>query len=99
MYNSIKVNSYVADFGLQYAQSINKSDKITLGLVYGLGHTLHSTDTRGIQVTDNSSYSSVNEHVVTDSYGIPHTFGVGLAYNHDKNLLSALIILLNNGRK
>ena len=37
------------------------------------GHTLNSTDTRGIQVTDNSSYSSVNEHVINDSYGIRRT--------------------------
>ena len=59
---------------------------MTLGLVYGLGHTLNSTDTRGIQVTDNSSYSSVNEHVINDSYGIPHTFGAGLAYNHAQSL-------------
>ena len=86
VYNNIKVNSYVADFGLQYTQKINKSDKLTLGLVYGLGHTLNSTDTRGIQVTDNSSYSSVNEHVINDSYGIPHTFGAGLAYNHAQSL-------------
>ena len=89
VYNKLNVKSYVADFGLQYTQPIGKTDNLTLGLVYGLGHTLNSTDTKGIQVTDNPtnpSYSSVNEKVINDSYGIPHTFGIGLAYLHKNNL-------------
>lgn len=85
VYNKIKVNSYVADFGLQYTQKISKNDQFTLGLVYGLGHTLNSTDTKGIQVTDNSSYSTVKEEITNNSYGIPHTFGAGLTYNRAKN--------------
>ena len=99
VYNNIKVNSYVADFGLQYTQKINKSDKLTLGLVYGLGHTLNSTDTRGIQVTDNSSYSSVNEHVINDSY----VFLIPLVQVWHITMLKALplelITLSKNGRK
>lgn len=90
VYNKLNVKSYVADFGLQYTQPIGKTDNLTLGLVYGLGHTLNSTDTEGIQVTDNPtnpSYSSVNEKVINDSYGIPHTFGIGLAYLHKNNLI------------
>ncbi len=90
VYNTIDVKSYVADFGLQYTQKLTRSDRFTLGLVYGIGHTLSSTDTRGIQVVDNSgstSYSAADEHVVKDSYGIPHTFGAGLAYSHKENML------------
>ena len=89
VYNEVNVKSYVADFGVQYTQPIGKTNFLTLGLVYGLGHTLNSTDTEGIQVTDNPSnpsYSAVNEQVVNDSYGIPHTFGVGLAYTHHNKL-------------
>lgn len=86
VYNSVKVKSYVADFGLQYTQKVGKEDNLTLGLVYGLGHVLGSTDTRGIQVTDNENYSVTNETVLKDAYGIPHTFGAGLAYTHKDNL-------------
>ncbi|WP_346709306.1 OmpP1/FadL family transporter [Phocaeicola salanitronis] len=92
VYNTLKIKSYVADFGLQYTQKINKTDYITLGLVYGLGHTLNSTDTRGIRVTDNltnPSYSSVNEHKIKNAYGIPHTFGVGLSYLRNNRLTIA----------
>lgn len=86
VYNSVRVKSYVADFGLQYTQKVGKEDNLTLGLVYGLGHVLGSTDTRGIQVTDNENYSVTNETVLKDAYGIPHTFGAGLAYTHKDNL-------------
>lgn len=86
VYNEVRVKSYVANLGLQYTQKINKTDNLTLGLVYELGHTLNSTDTRGIQVTDNSNYSTTNETNIYDSYGIPHTFGAGVAYMHKNRL-------------
>lgn len=86
VYNKIKVNSYVADFGLQYSLPINKSHRVTLGAVYGLGHTLHSTETKGIQVTDNSNYVSSEETYVKNGYGIPHSLGVGVAYQKKNNL-------------
>lgn len=86
VYNTIDVKSYVANFGVQYTQKINKNDNVTLGLVYDLGHTLNSTSVKGIQVTDNSQYYSTKEETINDAYGIPETFGAGLAYNHKNNL-------------
>ena len=85
-YNNISINSYIANFGLQYTQKLSKTDKVTLGLVYGLGHDLKSTETKGIQVTDGSSYSELTEKTIKDSYGIPSTFGAGLTWQHKQNL-------------
>lgn len=85
-YNNISINSYIANFGLQYTQKLSKTDKVTLGLVYGLGHDLKSTETKGIQVTDGSSYSELTEETIKDSYGIPSTFGAGLTWQHKQNL-------------
>lgn len=85
-YNNISINSYIANFGLQYTQELSKTDKVTLGLVYGLGHDLKSTETKGIQVTDGSSYSELTEETIKDSYGIPSTFGAGLTWQHKQNL-------------
>lgn len=85
-YNNISINSYIANFGLQYTQKLSKTDKVTLGLVYGLGHDLKSTETKGIQVTDGSSYSELTEETTKDSYGIPSTFGAGLTWQHKQNL-------------
>lgn len=85
-YNNISINSYIANLGLQYTQKLSKTDKVTLGLVYGLGHDLKSTETKGIQVTDGSSYSELTEETIKDSYGIPSTFGAGLTWQHKQNL-------------
>ena len=85
-YNKIKVNSFTADFGVQYTQPISKDDNLTLGVTYGLGHNLNSSEEKGIQITDNSDYVVNNSTTINDSYGIPHTFGVGVAYNRKQNL-------------
>ena len=89
-YRNLSVNSYNANFGIQYTQQLNKNDNLTVGLVYGLGHKLNSTYTTGTQVTDNSSFVQTNENKEEDGFGIPHTFGVGLAYNKKKNLTVGL---------
>lgn len=59
-------------------------------MTYGLGHNLNSTETKGIQVTDNQNYSASNETTIEDSYGIPHKLGVGVAYNRGKNLTAGV---------
>lgn len=85
-YSKIKVNSFTANFGLQYTQKISKEDNLTLGLTYELGHDLNSSEEKGIQVTDNSSYISSSSSTINDSYGIPDIYGVGIAYNRKRNL-------------
>lgn len=86
-YNKIKVNSFLADFGVQYTQKISKDDNLTLGLTYGLGHDLNSTEEKGIQKADNAgAIIENNQKIIEDSYGIPHTIGMGVAYNRKQNL-------------
>ena len=85
-YNKLSVSSYNASFGIQYTQPIRKEDWLTLGLTYSLGHVLNGHDTQGTQITNGTSYSVVNEEQINDSYGIPHIYGVGLAWKHKKNL-------------
>ena len=93
IYNNLTVASYNVNFGLQYTQKINKDNALTLGLAYTLGHDLNATDIHGIQVANNSSstttggsYSVVTEERTENGYGIPHTFGGGLAWQYKKNL-------------
>lgn len=86
IYNQMSVSSYNASFGLQYTQPLNKNNSLTLGLAYTLGHVLNMHDTHGEQVTDGSSYSALQTQSTEDSYGIPHSFGIGLAWAHKKNL-------------
>lgn len=89
IYDRLTVASYHANFGLQYTQTLNKNNKLTLGLAYTLGHELNSTDIHGIQVassSSNDSYSVVQENQKENSYGIPHIFGGGIAWQHKNNL-------------
>ena len=86
IYNKVDVSSYNLNFGLQYTRQLDKGHELTVGLAYGLGHVLNVTDTHGTQVTDGSTYSSVNEQSTENAYGIPHTFGAGLAWKYKNNL-------------
>ena len=86
VYNSIKVRTYKMDFGLQYTYELDKANQLTFGVTYGLGHKLNTKETKGVQITDQSSFSNVNDTIVSDSYGMPHTFGFGVAFNHKRKL-------------
>lgn len=92
VYNQINVKSYIAELGAQYTHSFNKDNRLTIGTVYGLGHKLNSTETKGIQLIDNSSSTVVSsdEEVVEDAYGIPATLGLGVAYQRKTNLTAGL---------
>ena len=85
-YDIRKINSYKIDLGVQYTQEFNKNNNLTLGFTYGLGHDVNTTETKGIQITDGKDYSQVNEDVIKDGYSLPHTFGLGFAYNYKKSL-------------
>ena len=86
IYDQTSVSSYNANFGLQYTQQLDKNNSLTLGIAYTMGHVLNSKDTHGQQKTDGSTYSEVNQSSSENSYGIPHTFGGGLAWKYKKNL-------------
>ena len=77
-YLNIKVNSYKADFGMQYTHPINKKNSLTFGLTYGLGHNLKSTAEQGTQMT-----TGTDSIVVNDAYSLPHSFGLGVVWQHN----------------
>lgn len=95
-YSNTKLKSYKLDLGLQYTQPINKDNKVTLGLTYELGHDMDAETVIGTQVTDGSSYNAVTENTVNGGYGIPTSYGAGLAYQYkDKLTISADYTLQN----
>ena len=81
------ISSYMLDFGLQYDVRLGKSDLLTVGLTYSLGHKLNSDVTCNI-INANStiSKSDTTKMVVNNGLQIPHTFGVGLGYNRANQL-------------
>ena len=81
------VSSYVLDFGLQYDLKVSKTDAITVGLTYGLGHKLNA-DAECDIINQNSTTSKkdTTRLVAANALELPHTFGAGLAYRHGNTL-------------
>jgi hypothetical protein len=75
------VSSYVLDFGLQYDLKLSKTDALTVGLTYGLGHKLNA-DAECDIINQNSTTSKkdTTSLVAANALELPHTFGAGLAY-------------------
>ena len=72
------INSYKLDLGLQYPIRIGKTDWLTVGATYSLGHTLGNDATM-------NRYTSANDTVsctASKAFSIPHTFGAGLSWSH-----------------
>lgn len=85
--HTLKVNSYTLDFGLQYTQKIGKTDFLTIGATYALGHNLGSEDKQVVSLTDGSTYKKTTEAIVKDGYSLPHSYGVGISYAHGNRWL------------
>ena len=81
------VSSYMIDFGLQYDLKVSKTDMITLGLTYGLGHKL-GADMECLVVNANTTTSKADttKMVVSNALELPHKFGAGLSYRHGNTL-------------
>ena len=85
---STSVQSWKVDFGLQYTQAISKTDNVTLGATYSLGHSL-SADPMVTTTNTNSQtgVSTSHEQTVYDGLSIPHAFGVGLSWEHNRRFI------------
>lgn len=79
---SADIRTYKVDFGVQYEQAINKRNKLTLGLVYGLGHDIK----RNANVYTTSSVNKGDTLTCKNAFQMPHTFGVGLTWTHNNSL-------------
>lgn len=82
-----QVKSYKADFGVQYTYPIDRKNELTLGLAYSLGHTLNAEpECDLISTNSQTSVSDTTRYVVSKAFELPHTFGVGLMFNHNNRL-------------
>lgn len=80
------VRTYKVDFGIQYEQRINARNSFVLGLTYGLGHDVDRKSYYYDQVYTSSSTYVGDTLTCQNAYQLPHTFGVGLAWNYDNRL-------------
>lgn len=84
---STQVNSYKIDVGVQWQKQISKSNMLTFGVTYGLGHKLNA----GVEsvMSNTNSQTGVSEETTTsvsDALSVPHTFGVGASWSYADKL-------------
>lgn len=72
------INSYKLDFGIQYPIRLSKSDFLTVGATYSLGHGLSGDATLDRYTSAGDTISSTAKN----AFSIPHTFGGGISWMH-----------------
>ena len=88
---SATVRSYKIDLGFQWEHKWDKKNVTTLGVTYGLGHSLNS-DPELITTISNpqtgvATYATVR---VSDGLHIPSTLGVGVSWTRNNSLTVGL---------
>ena len=74
------ISSYKLDFGVQYQQSLNDKDVITVGATYGLGHNLNADPT--LAIISSGSVNDTTEYVAHDGIDFPSQIAAGVSYTH-----------------
>lgn len=72
------LKTYKIDLGAQYTFPIGKNDRLTVGVVAGLGHRINST-ARLYRFTSNGDSIVL---ATPKAFDLPYSFGGGLAWNH-----------------
>jgi hypothetical protein len=84
-YYTANIESYRANFGLQYVLKLNKTNQLTLGATFELGHKVNNN----AHYTNYLSSSDSLVQTAKKAFDIPYAYGVGLAWNHDNRLTVA----------
>ena len=92
---NVGIRSYKLDFGVQYTQTFGKKHSMTLGVVHSPGHNLNNSAYE-LRVTGNSSSATSSQKDIVADFGIPTTYGVGLAYMYNNRLTVAADGMIQN---
>lgn len=83
---STDLRTYKIDFGLQYAFAFDKHNSFVLGLTYGLGHNINTRASFYNQKVHSGSVTGGDSLYANNAYQLPHSFGVGLTWEHKNSL-------------
>jgi hypothetical protein len=80
-------SSYKLDFGAQYQHKVGKSDFLTVGATFGLGHKINADPSFGVMNIDTQTgVTAVTTDTVSNGLSIPMTIGAGIAYSYKNTL-------------
>lgn len=80
------LSTYKLDFGLQYSTRLSSKSTGTIGLTYGLGHTIGSRAKYYDQQLSSSAVVTADTQRVEKAFALPHTIGVGLGWTYRNRL-------------
>lgn len=84
------VSNYTLTLGAQWQQPLGRKDLLTLGATWGIGHKLNADPTCNIVNTNTSTLVSDTTILsIKNGLELPHSFGVGLAWEHNGSLTVA----------
>lgn len=93
--SSADFKGYKLDLGAQYTQNFGKKHALTLGIVFSPGHNLKS-DVVEYRQTGTDANASVSQTDIPGDFGIPTTWGGGLAYEYDQRLTVAADVMVQD---
>lgn len=82
-YRTMLINDFRLEAGLQTPIDLDSKNNITVGLTYTLGKPVEGEALAYDTFNDTITYK------MHDYYSMPHCFGAGLSYTHDKRLTVA----------
>lgn len=84
---SVNVKSYRLDFGLQYSIPFGKSNSLTIGATYGLGHNLNAdAECKILSTNKQTGVKDSTVFAVNNGLSLPHFIGAGFMYNHKNKI-------------
>lgn len=83
-YYTADIRNYKVDLGLQYNLKFLKSEELTIGVSYGLGHNMKATpECRIISRNSQTAVSDTTSYSINNGLSLPTSFGVGLMWMHN----------------
>lgn len=84
---SASTNSWKLDLGAQVAANIGKDDRLTVGVVAGIGHKMHGDAILAVPVTNSeTNVTRTTSDTISNAFSLPYTFGAGVSLTHKQSL-------------
>lgn len=84
---NVNIGTYDVQLGAQYSLNLSKTDKVSIGATYTIGHNTNRSEFCQL-TSQNTALSTTHttEYSQPDAYELPTIIGVGLGYNGKHNL-------------
>lgn len=85
--NELRVQDFHIDAGIQYTQSLGRTDAVTLGFVYSPAKSLLGKYQSYAYDVENGTSETGDELSTRRFFSLSATYGAGISYQHDRRLL------------